>query len=543
MIFLGWKKALALLMAAALINFLLIMPNHPDAMNLAALKMVPLELPVILLLLLIVPAQSVFGKLIRVLLVALIMTVSVVKIADYATRLSFDRDFNLIVDWNLVAAGWHTLAETIGYVLALLSSIAMLVAFSVVGWLLWQATGVWLNMRLNPSFKVVAVLALVGSTAIAAAQAGHHAGQWQLAYTPIGDTFMTRTTMRYVDESVSTVKGLRQFKRVAMQTSPVPSIGLLARLKGFDVLILFVESYGRSSFTNPDYVATHVPTLLASQARLAEKGLAMRSGWLTAAMVGGQSWLSHSTLASGLWISDQGRYRALLQSARPTLFHDAQIAGFRTVAIMPALRLPWPEGDYFGFDAIYQSDQLGYEGKPFNWITMPDQFALTALDRLERDHVTRQNLFAQVALISSHAPFTPVPVLLPWESVGDGKVFNAMAEQGDSPEVVWRDSNRVREQFKLAINYSLETVFDYVAHHADRPTLTIVLGDHEPARFISGVEGQDVAIHVIGSPELLAHLKSWHFTEGLIPAPDLPAWRMDTFRDRFVQTFSDAAYK
>ena len=56
----------------------------------------------------------------------------------------------------------------------------------------------------------------------------------------------------------------------------------------------------------------------------------MRSAWLTSPIFGGQSWLAHATLLSGLAIDNQGRYRALLASPRRTLLHLAQGAGWRT---------------------------------------------------------------------------------------------------------------------------------------------------------------------------------------------------------------------
>ena len=102
----------------------------------------------------------------------------------------------------------------------------------------------------------------------------------------------------------------------------------------------------------------------------------MRSGFLTAPMVGGQSWLAHASLLSGLWIDNQGRYRALLASPRRTLLHLAQAAGWRTAAVMPAITLAWPEAGYFGYDRVLAAADLGYRGLPFNWVTMPDQFTL-----------------------------------------------------------------------------------------------------------------------------------------------------------------------
>ena len=91
-----------------------------------------------------------------------------------------------------------------------------------------------------------------------------------------------------------------------------------------------------------------------------------------------------------------------------------------------------------GFDRILTADDMGYEGEPFNWVTMPDQFTLSAFDRLVRDTATRP-IFAQIALISSHAPWVPVPDMLPWDAIGDGTEFDEVATSGDPPDVVWRD--------------------------------------------------------------------------------------------------------
>ena len=529
----GW-----LVLTALLINLLLISPNHPHALTWAALTMVPLELPIILLALVLLPANATITQAFRVLLVTVLMVVAALKTADLVMRIALDLYFNPVTDWNLVWAGWLTLAAAAGLPLALASLLSVVLGLALVSWLLWRGTGFWVALEVGPRVKRAALVGFVAVGALATADYGHMTGRWQLASKMPGDTFTARTAVRYVTDSVNTMQGLREFRQIAAQDVTDQGPGLFARLKGHDVLILFIESYGRSSFENPLYIDTHVQTLKTAQSRLEQKGLAMRSGWLTAPMVGGQSWLAHSSVASGLWVSDQGRYRAMLRSGRSTLFHDARAAGFRAVALMPALRMVWPDGEYFGFDVIYQSGDLGYQGEAFNWILVPDQFALAALDRLERDNSTT-NLFVQAALSSSHAPFVPVPDLLDWNALGDGTVFNEFARSGDSPQVVWADADRVREQFRLAVDYSLETVFDYIARHADRNQLVIVLGDHEPARFISGVDGFDVAIHVVGPPALIAEIDAWQFTPGLVPSPTLAPWRMNEFRQRFVDAFSD----
>lgn len=534
-------KGLALALAALILNLTLITPNHPHALTLDALRMVPLELPVILLILWVLPAQARGTQIVRAAIVTWLMFLTVARLADIGTFIAFDRGFNIMVDWNLIVAGFLTVWATIGGLSTVLAMMGLSVALVLLAAALWLATGAWAELSAGLSLRRTVSVGLLGSLFLVVADTGYALQRWAWVAPTPGDAYSTRQTISYVSQWVGAFKGLRQFNHMARLDPFAQNQNRLNRLDQRDVMIIFVESYGRSSFDNPLYAPTHVETLNKAQQALAEKGVAMRSGWLTAPMVGGQSWLSHGTLASGLWVSDQGRYRALMQSDRQTLFHYAQQAGFRTAAIMPAIRMNWPEGAFFGFDAIYDADQLGYEGLPFNWVTMPDQFALNALDRLERQPQRPQPLFAQVALSSSHAPWLPIPPVIDWTTIGDGKIFNQWAISDETPEQVWKDQNRVRDQFRQAVDYSLQTVFSYAQRHADDPPLIIILGDHEPARFVSQNPNKTVAMHVLGPPELVAHIEDWGWTPGLIPDPDLAPWRMDTFRDHFLSAFSDDA--
>ena len=160
----------------------------------------------------------------------------------------------------------------------------------------------------------------------------------------------------------------------------MPADRLLARLDGADVLLMFIGSYGRSALEQPSYART-----LANARSLRRAPRRARppraSAWLTSPTVGGQSWLAHGTLESGLWLPDQAHYEALLRSERLTLTRAFARAGYRTVALKPAITRPWPEGERLGFAQIYAAADLGYAGKPYNWVTMPDQYTLAAFER------------------------------------------------------------------------------------------------------------------------------------------------------------------
>ncbi|SDX15153.1 sulfatase [Roseicitreum antarcticum] len=536
------------ILAAAVLYLLLIQPNHPAAMTWGALRAFPLELPVILSLL-VLTGNGWTGRVLRAVLITLLMAVALLKLADFGTFVAFNRGFNLLVDLNLLHAGWTLAQGTFGMALAMLAGLGALGALVLMAGMLWWATGVWARHGRPGWLRVTAAILILPATVAAVAEVGQARRLWSLP-APVADAipgaaFTARLALERVMQFAETRAELAAF-RTAARTDPMAGGGPFLDLAGDrDVILIYVESYGRASFDNPLYRPTHSATLRQIGADLDGRGLAMRSGWAVAPMTGGQSWLAHGTVASGLWLDDQGRYRALLASERQTLFHYASASGRRSVAIMPAHVFPWPEGAYFGFDAIYNAPDLGYEGQPFNWVTMPDQFTLTALDRLERTRPQgtpgRDPLLAQVALVSSHAPWVPIPPVIDWEAVGDGTVFDPWATSGDPPDVVWRDHDRVREQYRRAIDYSLQTVGSWAARHADNPPLIIMLGDHQTAGFVSGVTGFDVPVHIIGPPDLVARFDGPGWQAGMFPDPAAPALRMDAMRDVILRALSSDA--
>ena len=188
---------------------------------------------------------------------------------------------------------------------------------------------------------------------------------------------------------------------------------------------------------------------------------------------------------------------------------------------------------------------LGYAGLPFNWVTMPDQFTLAAFERAELDAApTAPPVFAEIALISSHAPWTPIPDLLPWDALGDGRGLrrHGRARRPDPGGGLERPRPRprpVRPVDRLQPAHG-RAPSPSAAPAASAP-LMVVLGDHQPAAFVSrDAGGRDVPVHVIGPPDAIARLDGWGWTPGLIPGPDAPVWGMETFRDRFLAAFGTA---
>ena len=99
-----------------------------------------------------------------------------------------------------------------------------------------------------------------------------------------------------------------------------PADQLLTGLRGKDVLLVFVESYGRVAVEDSVVLAAGrtLPSTRGTK-RLQAAGFSARSGFLTSSTFGGLSWLAHSTLQSGVWVDNQLRYDQLVESDRFTL--------------------------------------------------------------------------------------------------------------------------------------------------------------------------------------------------------------------------------
>ena len=303
-------------------------------------------------------------------------------------------------------------------------------------------------------------------------------------------------------------------------------------------MLVFVESYGRSAVDAAGFRDIVRGRLADVEETIERAGLHAKSAWLDSPIRGGRSWLAHATFASGLSISDQARFDRLIASRRASLNRLFGEAGWRTAGLMPAIRLDWPEGRWYGFDEIRDFDELGYAGEPFGWVTMPDQYTLTAFETHVRPPVDERPVMAEIALISSHAPWTPLPEIVPWEAVGDGAVFDGSHRSGPTSAELWSDRELVREQYVRSIDYSLEVLGEYLARHG-RDALFVILGDHQPAAVVNGWDSTaHVPVHLVADdPALLARLPEDLWTDGMLPADELPSRPMASMRETLARRF------
>ena len=318
-----------------------------------------------------------------------------------------------------------------------------------------------------------------------------------------------------------------------------PAGQLLTALRGKDVVVAFVESYGRAAVEDPAFASGVDAVLDAGSRQLAAAGYGSRSGFLTSPVTGGGSWMAHATFLSGLRVGDQQRYRALVSTDRLTLTTAFRRAGWRTVAVMPGTTRAWPEARFFGYDRVYASDDLGYRGPDHGWPTIPDQYTLAAFQRLEHGRPGHAPLMAQLVLGSSHAPWQFVPRPIGWDQVGDGSAFAGMPAASASPDALWAEQpSQLRAPYRRAIEYTLNCLVSYVEAYGDDNLVLLVLGDHQAPIVTPPGAARDVPIAVVTRDRaVLDRIDRWGWQDGLKPGPQAPARPMEAFRDQFLTTF------
>jgi phosphatidylglycerophosphate synthase len=519
------------IVALLLVWAALVAPNEPSRLTLGAFARLPLELVVIVALAAVLPATP--RRVLAVFAGLLLGVLVIVKVLDMGFFTAFDRPFNPVDDLGYAGIGVETLRDAIGRShanAAVAIVIALIVALLVVPvTALLRVTRVAARHRAR-ALRVAAALGVL----------------WMVLRVLGAPVASTSAVALAVDEVRAVKTGLQGHAILAREIAhdryrATPGNRLLSALRGKDVLLLFVESYGRVAVQDSSFSARIDAALDQGSAQLRAAGFDSRSAFLTSPTFGGISWLAHSTLQSGLRIDTQRRYDQLMQSNRFTLSQAFSRAGWRTVDDVPSNNRTWQDGStFYHYDKVYDSRNVGYRGPRFAYATMPDQYVLQALQRRELARRHRRPLFAEVDLVSSHVPWTKIPRLISWNDLGDGSIFNRIPAQESTKAALLGDSDRARAAYGQSIEYTMSAIVSYVQRYGDDNTVLVVLGDHQPHTIITGQgASHDVPISVIAhDPAVLRRIGGWDWQDGLLPNPQAPVWPMSAFRDRFLGAYS-----
>lgn len=519
---------------------LLVVPLVPAALSMgnpAALLGLPAESLVALVVLLTVPgtiAQRLTAGAFAAIVVAGILLTSL----DLAFRATIDRPFNLAEDGGAIADAFGVVQDAVGPVGA--AVVVALIGAVVVGLGVAVAASA-LRVGRTARAKGARGRAVV-STIAAAWVVFSLTGAQLVPGTPVAASGAGDALVAASARAAASAQEQRAFER-ALAEDPLasnPPSRPMSLLAGKDVVIAFVESYGRVAVESSSFTDDITRTLDEGASTLERHGYAARSGFLTSPTFGGVSWLAHATLQSGVRVDSPRTYDRLLEHGRSTISRLFDEAGWRTIAVVPSNTRSWEAGEaFYGFDTVLDSRNMGYRGPAFGYARMPDQYTWKVFhDRAGLDDP--RPVMAEIDLVSSHTPWTPLPRMVPWDELGDGSVFTSHVGDGESSVTAWTDAERARELYADSVAYSLSSMFSYLETFPPHDLVLIVLGDHQPARVVSGADaGYDVPITIIAKDAAVFEaIESWGWEPGVRPSADAPVWAMQDFRDRFVDAFS-----
>jgi hypothetical protein len=534
------RGAAVTVLAVALLWVALDLPNRPEQLSWAAFSRIPLELLVLAVLALLRPSRA--RTVTAALLGVVIVLVALLKALDIGMLVGFYRTFDPLSDPSYVASGYGVLRDSVGGTRAVVVTVILAVAV-VAAFVLLPLAAVRVT-RVAAGHRRVAATGVVGAglVGILLAVLGTTVG----ADLRVASAQTTAVAADHLRDLRQGVADRAEFERLAGSDPYVatPPAGLLAGLAGKDVLVVFVESYGRVALDDPALAPTVSAAVDRMTTRVGAAGYAGRSAYLTSPTFGGLSWLAHSTLQTGLPITDQVRYNAVIDSGRLTLASAFGSAGWRTVLVSPADENDIsPVTRFYGYDRLYDGPALGFRGPKFGYAPVPDQFTLATLAQRELTPGPRAPVMAEVDLVSSHTPWAPLPRLLDPAVLGDGSAYQPVFDQAATADAVWGDPARVKQAYADSVAYALDSLASFVATAPDDDLVLVVLGDHQPAAVISGSDAShEVPVSVVTKdPEVLDRISSWGWAPGLRPPATAPVWPMDAFRDRFFGAFGQTA--
>lgn len=501
-----------------------------------ALVRIPLEAVLALALLLLLPWRPA-RLVVAVVLAVVIVASALVAALDRVFTAAVGRPFDPVSGWPELADGYGVVSDSVGpagaAILAVLLVLAALAAVALIAGALLR-----LARLLRPRRRA----ALIGATAVTAGWlVVALVGVQLVPGEPVAAADTVSTGIAETGKAVATAGARAALARAAASDpyADVPASDLLTGLRGKDVLVVFVESYGQVAVQGTAFSPGVDAVLRRGEAELAGNGYSERSAFLTSSTFGGISWLAHSTLQTGLWIDSQQKYDQVTATDRLTLAAAFRRAGWRTVSDVPSDTRPWPVGSsFYRYDEQLNATNVGYAGPRFSYARIPDQYTLAHFQQRElaKPHAP---VMAEIDLVSSHTPWTPLPQLVPPDQVGDGSVYDPQPAQGLPPSVVWRDPEHVKQLYGESVQYSLNSVFSFLTTVDDPNLVLVVLGDHQPAAVVSGADvNHDVPISIVAKdPAVIDRIASWKWEPGMLPSPSAPVWRMDAFRDRFLSAF------
>jgi Sulfatase len=299
--------------------------------------------------------------------------------------------------------------------------------------------------------------------------------------------------------------------------SPAFNSGV-AGLRGADVKLIMLESYGAIAFDHPQAEAALSASRLELLEAVQRKGQKIVTAYVSSPTFAGGSELAHLSLLSGIDLSDTRRHDVLLTTERPTLVSFMRSKGYHTVGLYPSLSWDWDEKRFYAFDRFLDARDLDYRGPKLGYWSIPDQVALARAEKLAPALADAPPRFMFFPSITSHMPFHPIPpVQRETKRLLDEQPFDTADVQRALDEPV--DWVNMLPNYLRMIDYNHRWLAAHLNEPRTRSELLILVGDHQPVAHVSGKGATwEVPVHVISDDQaLIDGFIAQGFVPGLVP--------------------------
>lgn len=308
-----------------------------------------------------------------------------------------------------------------------------------------------------------------------------------------------------------------------------------------DVYLIFLESYGSVLYKRGDFFRDYVKLLDEMEEQLEDGGWAAASTRSVSPTWGGGSWLSYTSMLTGLRLDSHAQYLAMfnryVREPFPHLTNYFRSQGYRSYRLSSNSDvlndIEWQRyKSFYGVDEWLRFPDLNYDGPLFGWgPSPPDQYALNyTYEYMDRSSDAPHVFFFITQ--NSHYPWTPLPEMVPdWQTLNDAPPAPAAPAQRQPVEVM-------RQQYLASIQYELRMVFDFIVKQGDDDDIFILIGDHQPARVARYADGWDTPVHVISRNEKLVEaFAGYGFVPGLYTQSREPTIHHEGFYSLFMRIF------
>ncbi len=282
-----------------------------------------------------------------------------------------------------------------------------------------------------------------------------------------------------------------------------------------NIHFIFIESYGSFFYNDEELSSKSNQVFHEFREGLLGKGWDMISNFSESTTIGGQSWLTYSSVLYGIEINNNTIFENYLHdenfassNSLLKIFRNLGYVNYNLNPISPikGISVPYDEmRKFYSIDQWILNDVLKYTGDVYGWGECPpDQYAMNRTMEIIKENKHLPYTFFYLTK-NSHSPFISPEITENWKSLnhknGSKHIHKGFLKQ---PE---------KEDYSKSIKYQFENIRQFVLNYGNGEDIFLIIGDHQPPILCDpGKHGLSTPIHILSkNQEFLAGFKEYGF--------------------------------